>query len=78
MVRNDYYNMSIDDVRVSIDVCEKSGVSSVAIEGYEWLLHQWEIAKSKYIRLMELYRLNDDFCNFRRVKERYDAIYNNN
>lgn len=33
MVRNDYYNMDIKDVRNVINMCEKSGVQNIAVEG---------------------------------------------
>lgn len=75
MIRNDYYRMKKDDVRTVIGICEKSGVSSIVIEGYEWLLHQGELSNGEYERLMELYGAYGDETNFQRVKERHDAIY---
>lgn len=78
MVRNDYYNMKVEDVRTVIGVCEKDGVASIAIEGYEWLMHKGEITKSEYQRLMELYLKGGDEGRLQRVRERYSAIYENN
>lgn len=75
--RNDYYNMKKEDVRTVITMCEKSGVASIAIEGYEWLLHQGQATEAEYLRLMAHYHRRMDMLNLLRVENRYNAIYNN-
>lgn len=74
--RNDYYNMSVDDVRTVVEMCEKSGVPSMAIEGYEWLLHNGVATEAEYLRLMAHYHQRGDLFNLYRVENRYNAIYN--
>lgn len=67
--------MDITDVRTVIGLCERSGVASIAIEGYEWLMHKGELADEEYKRLMKLYESDGDTFNLRRVKARYNKIH---
>lgn len=71
MVRNDYYNMKVEDVRTVIGICEKDGVASIAIEGYEWLMHKGLLRKGEYLRLSAHYRRVGDLSNCCRVLARY-------
>lgn len=75
MVRNDYYNLRPSDVRTVIGLCEKDGVSNIAIEGYEWLMHEGLLKEKEYLRLMGLYKQIDDQTALSRVMERYNKIY---
>lgn len=70
--------MNIDDVRKVIIMCENGGVRSIAIEGYEWLLHKGVATESEYLRLMALYHRRGDIFNLCRVENRYNAIYGAN
>lgn len=75
MVRNDYYNLRPADVRMVIGLCEKDGVASIAIEGYEWLMHEGLLGEKGYLRLMGLYKRHGDHAAASRVMERYNKIY---
>ena len=46
--------MDIKDVRNVINMCEKSGVQSIAVEGYEWLIAKGVATEAEY----NLYRIN--------------------
>ena len=75
MVRNDYYNMDIEDVRNVINMCEKSGVQSIAVEGYEWLIAKGVATEAEYLRLLAFYHRRGDLFNFYRINARYRKIY---
>lgn len=75
MVRNDYYNMDIEDVRNVINMCEKSGVQSIAVEGYEWLITKGVATETEYLRLLAFYHRHGDLFNFYRINARYRKIY---
>lgn len=60
MVRNDYYNMDIKDVRNIINICEKSGVQSIVIEGYEWLIAKGVVTEAEYLHLLAFYHRRGD------------------
>lgn len=73
--RNDYYNMKPQDVRNVITMCENSGVASIAIEGYEWLMHQGLASETEYLRLAGYYHRRMDIFNLLRVTGRYTKIF---
>ena len=75
MMRNDYYNMNIDDVRNVINMCEKSGVQSIAVEGYEWLIAKVTATEFEYLRLLAFYHRRGDLFNLYRINARYRKIY---
>ena len=75
MVRNDYYNMDIEDVRTVTNMCEKSGVQSIVIEGYEWLIAKGAATETEYLRLLAFYHCREDLFNFYRINARYRKIY---
>lgn len=75
MVRNDYYNMNIEDVRSVTRMCEKSGVQSIAVEGYEWLITKGVATETEYLRLLAFYHRHGDLFNFYRINARYRKIY---
>ena len=75
MVRNDYYNMNVKDVRNVINMCEKSGVQSIAVEGYEWLIAKGVATEAEYLRLLAFYYRRGDLFNFYRINARYRKIY---
>ena len=60
MVRNDYYNMDIKDVRSVTRMCEKSEVQSIAVEGYEWLIAKGVATEAEYLRLLAFYHRRGD------------------
>ena len=75
MMRNDYYNMNIDDVRNVINMCEKRGGQSIAVEGYEWLIAKGTATEAKYLRLLAFYHRREDLFNLYRINARYRKIY---
>lgn len=75
MVRNDYYNMNVKDVRNVITMCEKSGVYSIATEGYEWLMAKGLATEAEYLRLLAFYHRCGDLFNLYRINARYRKIY---
>ena len=75
IMRNDYYNMNIDDVRNVINMCEKSVVQSIAVEGYEWLIAKGTATKPEHLRLLAFYHCRGDLFNFYRINARYRKIY---
>ena len=60
MMRNDYYNMDIEDVRSVTRMCEKSGVQSIAVEGYEWLIAKGVATEAEYLHLLAFYHRRGD------------------
>lgn len=75
MVRNDYYNMNVEDVRTVINMCERSGVQSIAAEGYEWLMAKGLATEAEYLCLLAFYHRRGDLLNLYRVNARYRKIY---
>lgn len=75
MVSNDYYNMNVGDVRTVITMCERSGVQSIAAEGYEWLMAKGLATEAEYLRLLAFYHRRGDLLNLYRVNARYRKIY---
>lgn len=75
MLRNDYYNMNVKDVRNVIRMCEKSEVQSIAVEGYECLVAKGVATEAEYLRLLAFYHCRGDLFNFYRINARYRKIY---
>jgi hypothetical protein len=74
-MKNDYYNMDIEDACNVINMCEKSGVQSIAAEGYKWLITKGIATEAEYLRLLAFYHRRGDLFNFYRVNARYRKIY---
>jgi len=74
-MRNDYYNMDIEDVRSVTRMCEKSGVQSIAVEGQEWLIAKGVATETEYLRLLAFYHRRGDLFNFYHINARYRKIY---